>query len=622
MTNRYQVNEAKTAIYKPDRHNTLEFLRDDGFFRWFLYSIGFIGAIVAIFAAFSPGSNSLVFVWTAAILHFAAIAGLFISEEKVDKMEAIIPNEPGNEYILSLGNEVKRFYGNAVKSAKAPNNLIRPLLINAETVKRHFLCMATIGAGKSVFMKGVMEQYIALGGGMFVVDGKGTDEFAREIYGLVASLGREDDFVYLNFLDMSNTHTINPLLSGSANALFEIMQPLLIGEEDTWKTKAKEMMLVLLKMCVWKRDNEPDFIFDFSYIQKILNLTTLSRLALKYKYLADRRHPDYDTNVEDFCIWVSKSLNIDFDEFLKAPSDSEAMIKKIDDEIAKGDGSPGVYSANVSVGYWSKPLMTLGSDYGRIFNAPNPDISLWEATQRNKIIFVTLPTMDSNETPRQLGRLLLSLIQAVAAKKAKDADEPKIPFLCCLDELGSYVVEGFGRLESKSRSLGISIFPFFQSPAQIDVVAKNDYERKEIIDVTGVHILMKNMHPETTEFYAKMTSKIKVLNRQVSMRREGATGASSSEDSYNLEEKDAIEHNEVVNMNEGEMIVFANGKIHRAVARAESSLNEKGKKTTYDGKIVISEYVNKIRFFSEIDAILKNPVWDGCFNFDRASSIA
>lgn len=135
--------------------------------------------------------------------------------------------------------------------------------------------------------------------------------------------------------------------------------------------------------------------------------------------------------------------------------------------------------------------------------------NLWEATQRNKIIFVTLPTMDSDTTPRELGRLLLGLIKGVSAQKAKFAKEPTIPFTCFLDEIGCYAVEGFGRLESKSRSLGITIFSFFQSPAQIDVIAKNDYERKEIIDTTGVHILMKNMHPETTEFYAKMVEKNK-----------------------------------------------------------------------------------------------------------------
>ena len=120
--------------------------------------------------------------------------------------------------------EVKKFYGDAVKSSKAKNNKIRPLLINAETMKRHFLVMATIGAGKSVLMKGLIEQYAILGAGCFVIEGKGTNEFAKEIYGLLASVGREDDFVHLNFLDMDNTHTINPLLSGGALSIYEFLK--------------------------------------------------------------------------------------------------------------------------------------------------------------------------------------------------------------------------------------------------------------------------------------------------------------------------------------------------------------------------------------------------------------
>ncbi|EDP2897546.1 type IV secretory system conjugative DNA transfer family protein [Campylobacter jejuni] len=604
----------KTRILRPEKENTLQFLRGDSFFTWLLNSIACIAIFLAILSTQIMSANILTFLWTAIILHFAVVLGLFMSEEKVDKKEAIIPNEPGEKYLVTLGNEVKKFYGDAVKSAKAINNQTRPLLVNAETVKRHFLCMATIGAGKSVFMKGVMEQYIALGGGLLCVDGKGTDEFAREIFGLVSSLGREDDFVHLNFLDMSNTHTINPLLSGNANTLFEIMQPLLIGEEDNWKSKAKEFMLNVLKLCVWKRDHESDFVFDFSYLTKIMNMTTLSRLGLEYKHLAQKNNRDYDTGVEDYIKWLTASLSIDLDEFLNADPNDPNYIKKIEKASNNTDLS-GVYTAGVSIGYWTKPLTTLGSDYGRIFNAPNPSISLWEATQRNKIIFVTLPTMDSDTTPKELGRLILSLIKAVAAKKAQDADEPTIPFLCCLDELGSYVVEGFGRLESKSRSLGISVFPFFQSPAQIDVVAKNDYERKEMIDVTGVHILMKNMHPETTEFYAKMTSKIKVLTRQHSERREGAKTPGNSEDSYQFEEKDAIEHDEVVNINNGELIMFANGKMHRGVARAESSLLSHGKKTTYDHRIPITEYVPKNLFFTEIVSILKKPAMQEMYTF-------
>lgn len=608
MTERYKVEDAKAIAYRPEKYDMLAFIRQDVFFANFLNLIAMISILMCLALAFFDSKAFVVFACTSFIIYAVLLIGLLFSEEKIDKKEAIIRNEPNQKYLLNLGNEVKKFYGDAVKSAKAPNNQTRPVLVNAETVKRHFLCMATIGAGKSVLMKGLIEQYALLGGGCLIVDGKGTDEFAREIYGLVASVGREDDFVYLNFLDMNNTHTINPLLSGSALSIYEILTALLIGEENEWKAKQKEFMKTILKLMIYKRDNEPDFMFDFSALTEMMSLTTLIKEAIKYKHLATKSNA-----IADFVKFVSSSIDKDYNDFLEGNPNDEKWVKEMMDG-AKGEGQ-GVYDVSMSVGAWRSVITNLSSDYGRIFNTPTPNISLWEATQRNKIIFVTLPTMDSDTTPKELGRLILGLIKGVAAQKAKDAEEPQIPFCCFLDELGSYVVEGFGRLESKSRSLGISIFPFFQSPAQIDAVGQGDLERREIIDVTGVHILMKNMHPETTEFYAKFAAKINVLKKNYNERKEMTKGQGSTEDSYQIEEKEAIIHDEVVNMNNGEMCIFANGKLHRTVAKAETTLLTEGKKITYDGKIPLTEYVPKKEFFTRIEELMKNKKLASNFSF-------
>ena len=607
---KYNIETAKTIAFRPEKDDMLEFIKKDTFFVLLLYAFGFIAAGLSAYAYFYNSVYISVFVWTSLILYIAVIVGIFISYEFFDTKEAIIKNEPKQNYLLNLGNEVKEFCGDAVKSAKKEGNQIRPMLVNAETVKRHFLCMATIGAGKSVLMKGLVEQYAVLGGGCLIIDGKGTKEFADEIYGLMASVGREDDFVYLNFLDMENTHTINPLLSGGALSIYEILTALLIGEENEWKAKQREFMKNILKLMVYKRDNEKDFVFDFSALTEMMDMTSLTKVAIDYKHLAYTHN-----SIADFVKFVASSIGIPYRDFVEGNKDEEKWVNEVM-KAAQNDKIQGVYDASMSATAWRGVITNLSSDYGKIFNAPNPDISFWEATQRNKVIFVTLPTMDSDTTPKELGRLILGLIKGVAAQKAKDANEPTIPFVCFLDELGSYVVEGFGRLESKSRSLGISIIPFFQSPAQIDVVAKNDYERKEIIDVTGVHILMKNMHPETTEFYAKMTSKINVLKKNYNERRESAKGQGSTEDGYSVEEKDAIEHNEVVNMNNGEMLIFANGKMHRAVAKAETTLLTEGKKITYEGeKIPIVQYISKKEFFNRVNAMLENENLKQNFSF-------
>ena len=598
----HKVLRLDTETYIVDVFSVKGLLQQNVFSNILLF-FGALAIVTSLLGVFFSESNIMVFSFSVTIIYIVAIIGIFQStNEKKDNKEAIIENSPNQEYLLCLGTEVKEFKGDAVKSAKAKDNLIRPLLVNSETVKRHFLIMATIGAGKSVLMKGLIEQHIIAGGGLLCVDGKGTAEFAKEIYGLTASLGREDDFIHLNFLDMDNTHTINPLLSGSANSIYEILIALLIGEENEWKVKQKEFMKNVLKLMVWRRDNERDFLLNFSELLNLMDIVSLANVAIKYKDYA------YESNaVKDFVKYVTSTLALSYESFLEGDKDDEKWVKSVI-KATEGRGQ-GIYDVSVCTGAWRGVITNLSSDYGRVFNDPNPDISLWEATQRNKIIFVTLPTMDSDTTPKELGRLILGLIKGVAAQKAKDAREPKIPFICFFDELGSYVIEGFGRLESKSRSLGISVVPFFQSPAQIDVVAKNDYERKEIIDVTGVHILMKNTHPETTEFYVKMVEKEKILTKDFTERKEFAKGEGSSEVSYKAEERDAFKHNEVANMNNGEMMVFANGKLHRAIAQAETTLLKKGKKITYEGltniPIPLTQYRQKKVFLQEAYQIVQ-----------------
>jgi intracellular multiplication protein IcmO len=208
----------------------------------------------------------------------------------------------------------------------------------------------------------------------------------------------------------------------------------------------------------------------------------------------------------------------------------------------------------------------------------------------------------------------LGLIKGVAAEKAEKAVEPEIPFLVLADEVGSYIIEGFGRLMSKSRSLGISVWPIFQSPAQIDQVGKivgsESLERREIIDVTGTHILMKNIHPETTDFYARMLKEQKFIDKDYSEKRQHAKGSLGTEDHYKVEKEAAIKHEEVIGMNNGEMMVIADGKLYRAIAVTETILNKEGKKTTYKGKdmeakIPLTEYIPKDKFLKSMQEMIK-----------------
>lgn len=554
----------------------------------------FAFCIIGIFACFF---NNFYLVLTMMIFSFTAVCALYLSPKSVDKqVKNVIENKSNNKYMLNIGTEIKKFYGDAVKSGKKQDNKITPILLDAEKIKRHGLIIATIGAGKSVLMKGLTEQITQLGGGCCVIDGKGTAEFAKEIFGIASAYGREGDFIYLNFLDMNNTHTINPLLSGDALALSEILNSLLDGEENEWKAKQKEFMEMVLKLLVYKRDNE-NLPIDFSTLSQYMSFSIILNEMVNY-----REQVYKDVVLDDLIIYVSTTIDMGYEEFLNASEDY--IMEKY--QLAEKNQAQGIYDVGMAVQQWRSIIIKLKSNYGRIFNTQTPDISMWEIVQRNKILFVTLPTMASDVTPRYLGKLILGLFKAVADQKARFAKEPEIPFVILADEVGSYMPEGFARLMSKSRALGISVFPIFQSFSQIDVVGKllggESSERKELVDVIGTHIIMKSMSPEASEYYSKFVKKIKYLEKSYSIKRDFVDSAMGAEQSYSIREEDAILHSEVTAMNNGEMMVILDGELYRAIAQAESSLLNYGKKITYDGKNInaplpISKYMPKLDFF-------------------------
>lgn len=605
-----KIEHIEELIYKPDREDFKSLIQNDTLIRSLTYAFAIsaifvnILLIILYFLKYSINFNIILYGRISFLLTLVSYAAILIGRNKnFVGNENISKNTKKHTYMLNIGFEVKKLYGSAIKTMKIKKNLLKPLLLNAEQFKRHLLIMATIGAGKSVFMKGMIEQHCLLGGGGACVEGKGTTEFAKEIFAIFESLGRADDFIHINFLDMDNTHTINPLLTGNATALYEILIALLEGEENEWKEKNKFFMENIIKLLVYKRDFENEKI-DFSLLSNFLVLDVLIDEAIKY-----RKDVYKSVLLEDFVSYVAVAIDIGKEKFLKL--DEEEIYKKVKE--ARESQSQGIYDAGNSAQAWNSVITNLKSNYGRVFNTQNPTISMYEAVQRNKFIFVTLPTMSSDTTPKKLGRLILGLLKGVASEKAEKLVEPKIPFICWFDEIGSYIIEGFGRLMSKSRALGISIIPIFQSPAQIDQVGKivgsESIERREIIDVVGTHILMKNIHPETTEFYSKFVKEKRQINKNYVEKRSGIKGSISPEAQFQIDKVEAIKHDEVVAMNNGEMLVFNDGKVYKSISITERFL-KKGKKIIYEGKsmdikIPLTQFVNKKEFLSDMKKIDK-----------------
>ncbi|RXI43413.1 hypothetical protein CRU99_07720 [Malaciobacter mytili] len=619
--NNVSVEKLQERVFKPKRDDFLKYYKKNSLFRWIIKIVLLFGILITTYSMYYYYEFSMIhkyYIYFSLFFSSGILLILFINKYSInsDKRETLIENNPKNKYMLSLGLEVKKFYGDAKKSL-FPNNIVRQLLYNAEKFKRHMIILATIGGGKTFLMKGLAEQQIILGGGGFFIDGKGTAEFAKEMFAIAKLYGREKDFIHLNFLDMQNTHSINPLQVGTVNSLYEILTSLLIGEENQWKNKQKEYIKNVLKLLVYKRDNE-NLDLNFSVLTEYMTLSKLVNEALLYKEDAKS-----NSSLKDFVNFISSSIAIELNEFLysdfkivydeddkvnvkgKIPKQDNPFLEKVKKNESNSN-LQGVYDASMSANAWRSVLTTLGSDYKNILNQKDSTISLWEVIQYNKLLFITLPTMDSDQTPKELGRLMLGLLKNVAQEKAKFAIQPEIPFLAIFDEIGSYIINGFGRLMSKCRSLGIAVVPIFQSFAQIDLVDEGKgLETKEILDVTGTLVVMKVTSPEVTELINRKLKQIRYIDRNYQEQKKHIKSQAVSTDSFQVLQEEAIKHFEVEKMNNGEMLVITDGEIHRAVANVERNFTLYGKIVTYEGidlnkKIPLTQYMDKKELFKQI----------------------
>ena len=382
-------------IYLTDRDDAKTMFTKDSTLRNAFYAINSCGIGASVTASLLANSLTISYIKDASLtLSLVAVAAIFLSRNRNSNSGSnlVKHDDPTKKYMLQLGTEVKSFYGDARKSS-FKDNFIQPLLLDAEKIKRHALIIATIGSGKTVLMKGLIEQLALLGAGGIAIDGKGTAEFAKEGYGLFCALGLEKNFIHINFLDMDNTHQINPLLAGSATALYEILIALLEGEENEWKAKQKEYMKNVLKLLVYQRDYEK-LALDFGVLAQYMTLAKLVKEALKYRDLAYKY-----TAIEDFVQFVSSTLAIDYQDFLH--EDNPEFYEFVEAQSRNKD-LQGVYDASMAAQAWRGTITNLKSDYGKVFNSQDPSASMWEIVQRNKFLFVTLPTMASDTTPKEL----------------------------------------------------------------------------------------------------------------------------------------------------------------------------------------------------------------------------
>jgi len=591
---------AKERIYNPNEANFKEVMRERFGFKFLVYFsstfLSLLGYMVIVFSDSSEMNLDGTFmIKTGIVILIFILLGysLSLDKEESESNSPLVENSKNNEYHLNMATVVKKFLGSGKKSLQKENLSNKHILLSTETVKRMGAIIGTTGSGKTVQLKGMLEQQTALGGGWCSFDAKGTIDELKNIYALVGKYGRLDELFVLNFSNPKNTHSINFFNAGSAMMLKEIMASLIESSEDKWRKVDEDFIGAILKILVYKRDNE-NFILTFSEIKKYLTTRKLLDIAWEYRKVDD-------SLIDDFISYICTKIEIDAEQFKKA-KDSDKNFRELCLKNSTNSKFQGVYEIGLAAGNWESILTTLGSNYGNIFNASEPDVDLFEIVQNNKMLWIVLPTMESEETARRLGKLFLGIIKSVADKKIKTSYEPKIPFLFLLDEFGSFGIVGFGLFMSKARALGMSVWLYFQSISQLDVIdGGKGLERKQILNICNTLGIMKNNDTELAKELSNLVPEEVFLDKEYKEKKFWRNRTETdSEYRFTKESKDAFRAHNFSKLKDGEMYCFVGDQAFKTVSTAPSDLTLTYQKFKTDVVFPLTEVFSKERLKEEL----------------------
>lgn len=117
-----RVVDAEVKHLRPNTLNVKEFLTNSPISLLLMNFLGGLSIVFCVIAIFYNNINFEVMVYSTSFYYYVLLLMKFGLHQKKDNKESIIPNEKNKEYFLNLGYEVKKFYGDAIKSSKAKNN--------------------------------------------------------------------------------------------------------------------------------------------------------------------------------------------------------------------------------------------------------------------------------------------------------------------------------------------------------------------------------------------------------------------------------------------------------------------------------------------------------------------
>jgi len=390
------------------------------------------------------------------------------------------------------------------------------LWLSNDDMRTHMLIFGSTGSGKTVALTSIAYNALLQGSGFIYVDGKGDNSLYANIFGMVRSMGREDDMLLINFMTGARdiigpqklrlSNTMNPFCQGSSSMLSQLVVSLMDSgkggsDGDMWKGRAIAFVEALMKVLVAMRDGG-HLLLDANTIRNYFTLERLEPMVMDKVLIRDKAEPvslDYLPEV------VMEPIN---NYVFNLPGYNKERKGKQVSQVLEQHGFITMQLTRV--------FSSLADTYGHIIRTNLAEVDLKDVVLNRRILVVLLPALEkSPDELANLGKVIIASLKAMMAAGLGDEVEGEYhelitrkpttaptPYLCILDEYGYYAVQGFAVVPAQARSLGFSVVFAGQDLPAFQKASKE--EAASIGANTNIKICMKLEDPmETWEFFSK-----------------------------------------------------------------------------------------------------------------------
>ena len=331
----------------------------------------------------------------------------------------------------------------------------KPIYVDWEHLTRHCFILGQSGVGKTVAGSLMMFQHIQAGGGLLFIDGKIDSGNVEQLYHFAAYCGRAHDLYIINTDDPENSNTYNPLLFGDPDEKADALLQQIPSTEsnpgaDFYKQEAKVGLTILIRALQTSK-------MSYNMIDLTVLLSSAEALLDLERKLAQAA-PGSDA-LKEYALFLNK---------FREPPGKDGGKPTLD--IKKLAGTFGGMAGR---------LYGFGTGkFGKILNAYDPDVNLYEAIRSNKIIYVALATMGKDATARNFGKLVISDLRTAVSwlQRLPSHERPWPPFIAFCDEAGSYANESWNRIPEQVRSANVVFMPAAQTVANFQAISEELYQ--------------------------------------------------------------------------------------------------------------------------------------------------